>query len=249
MSYRERCYASYAKQMRTRFSLSKEEYELLSKGYKKRFADILPPDKRATIIDVACGAGQFLYFLKKQGYTNVKGIDLNGESLECAKRMGVTDALKADIFKYLPGQKAAFDVIIANQVIEHFTKDEALTFLDALHASLKDNGIVILGTPNAASLFGSMYVNIDFTHETAYTPASLAQAMLVAGFEEIRVLGEGPLAFDLKSFVRAALWQGVKGLMKSYMAIAHGTGRGLRPGQGLILEPAFFAVGKKRGLA
>ena len=87
MNYRERCYQTYVStKWQYTHSLTKEEYNLFSKVSKKRFKGTLPEDKDARIIDVACGAGHFLYFLQNQEYTNAWGIDSSKEQLETAAK-------------------------------------------------------------------------------------------------------------------------------------------------------------------
>ena len=60
----------------------------------------MPNDKQAKIIDVACGAGHFLYFLQIEGYSNTLGIGLSEEMLKMAKRMGVENVQKANLFEF-----------------------------------------------------------------------------------------------------------------------------------------------------
>ncbi len=101
MNYRERCKA-YSFIMDQVHSYSREEFEFYSKICKRRYGSFLPTDKSSHILDIACGAGAFLYFLKKEGYVNSHGIDLSKEQLDVARRMGITDVEEADFFKYLP---------------------------------------------------------------------------------------------------------------------------------------------------
>lgn len=76
--YRTRCYDVFvSKHWNYGHIFSEGMYNLFSKISKKRFKDILPDDKEAKIIDIACGAGHFLYFLQSQGYANASGIDLS----------------------------------------------------------------------------------------------------------------------------------------------------------------------------
>ncbi|HDG97047.1 MAG TPA: class I SAM-dependent methyltransferase, partial [Desulfobacterales bacterium] len=116
--YRKRCYEFFvSKHWEFSHSLSQEQFEHLRKIYKRRFSNILPHDRSAKIIDIACGAGHFLYYLQKEGYINACGIDFSQEQLEIAKKMGVKNVQKADIFEYLPNNKETYDMIVANDII------------------------------------------------------------------------------------------------------------------------------------
>ena len=244
--YRERCYKSFVSTHWVyTHSLSKDEYELLVKIYRERFKNILPRDKSAQIVDIACGAGHFLYFLQKEGYVNTLGIDMSDEQLAIAKKAGVVNIEKGDLFDFLKRNPGKFDVIIANDIIEHLYKDEVLDFLDTIYASLKPNRLVIIATLNAASLFGSNFIYIDFTHEVGFTPESLMQVMRLCNFMNVNVYGETPIIHDIRSFIRAVLWSIVKGIIKIYTVIERGTGRELWKNEN-IFEPRIFAVGKKK---
>lgn len=245
MNYRARCYNGFvSKHWNYSHSFSKEAYDLFAGVSKKRFKGILPDDKEARIIDIACGAGHFLYFLQKEGYTNTLGIDLSEEQLEMATKMGVKNLQKADLFEYLPEHPQSFDMIVANDIIEHLKKDEVLKFLDLIYQSLKPGGRALLATLNTQSLFGTTTLFCDFTHEQGFTPKSLSQVMRVCNFQDVVVYGEKPIVHDLRSAVRAGLWWCTKRLLKAYLTIERGTGRGMWKHDN-ILEPRIFAVGKK----
>jgi len=243
--YRTRAYNTFvSKHWNYSHTFSKETYSLFARVSKKRFDGILPERKSVKIIDLACGAGHFLYFLQKEGYTNTQGIDLSEEQLEVANKMGVENLEKADLFDYLPKHPQSFDMIIANDIIEHLKKDEVLEFLDMIYHSLVPNGRVLICTVNAQSLFGARTVFIDFTHEQGFTPISLSQVLRVCNFEDVKVYGEKPIAHDFKSAVRAGLWWGAKKMLKVYVTIERGSGRGLWKHSD-IFEPRIFAVGKR----
>jgi len=243
--YRSRIYDSYfSTHWRYFHSDDPREYELSAKVLKKRLGAILPKNKQARVIDVAFGGGHFLYFLQKEGYTNASGIDLSGEMVQFASRMGIKNVRRANFLQFLPRHKGKFDMIVANDVIEHLTKEEVMQFLDAIHAALVPGGRVLISTLNNQCLFGSRIRYIDFTHETGFTPISIAQIMRVTGFQGMRVFGEKPVAHDIRSAIRTALWDVVDKLFRCYMVIERGTGRGFKKYRD-IFEPRLFAVGEK----
>lgn len=243
MNYRQRCYQSYVStHWAYGHSVNGKEYELYAKVYKRRFKDIMPADKEAKIIDVACGAGNFLYFLQNEGYINSQGIDLSEEQLELARKVGVNNLKKADLFKYLPKYPESFDMIVANDIIEHLKKDEVLELLDLIFRSLKPFGKVLIATLNTQSLFGSSMLFVDFTHEQGFTPRSLSQVLRVCDFKDVKVYGEKPIAHDFRSGVRVGLWWCITKILKTYRIIERGTGRGLSK-PNYIFEPRIFATG------
>jgi len=245
MDYRKRIYDAYVSEWwQYEHSLVPEEYEHLAKVYHRRFLPFLPKDKDAKIIDLACGAGHFLYFLQKEGYTQAQGIDISQQQVEVARQMGVENVEVGDFWQVLPTCKEEFDFISANDIIEHQRKDEVLEFLDLVHAALKPGGRALMMTPNADTLFGATAAFIDFTHEIAFTPGSLSQVFRVCGFENVAVYGEEPVAHNLLSGIRCVLWKTIKGLIKAYLLIEGHMGFGIWKRQ-VILEPRIFVVGDK----
>jgi len=137
-----------------------------------------------------------------------------------------------------------FDMIIANDIVEHLKKQEVIQFLDAIYASLKPTGVLLLGTVNAFSLFGAAMVFVDFTHEVGFTPISLAQVLRACGFAEVKVYGEKPVPHDLRSRIRQIFWSLLSRLLLTFLYVERGRGRESK-GQSWILEPRMFALAKK----
>lgn len=244
MNYRDRCYETFVSQhWKYVHVFSPAEYDFHSKLYAKTFLKHLPADRKAAVLDVACGAGHFMYFMKKQGYHNLAGIDISTEQIQMAHKMGVPEAREEDLFAHLSGHPGKYDLILANDIIEHLHKDEVIQLLDGIYTALKPGGQVLVSTENAASLFGASRIFIDFTHEWGFTPISLKQVLRVCGFAEVSLHGVGPV-HNLSSLIRVGLWKILAFGLRSFLAIESGLGRGLQKRE-LILEPRMFAMAKK----
>ena len=97
-----------------------------------------PPDKDAAILDVGCGHGAILSFARQAGYHNTVGIDWSAPQVAEAARRGITGIIEIDVLQVLESLAAeSQDVVIAFDVIEHFTKDELLFCLDQIWRVLK----------------------------------------------------------------------------------------------------------------
>ncbi len=72
-----------------------------------------------------------------------------------------------------------FDCIYAFELIEHLTADEGLALLTTLRGRLRDNGTLLLGTPN---LYHPHRYWGDITHRTPYKYEELGGLMMMAGF-------------------------------------------------------------------
>jgi 2-polyprenyl-3-methyl-5-hydroxy-6-metoxy-1,4-benzoquinol methylase len=245
MNYRDRCYRGYVStHWQFSHTLSKENFQFIQKVYRKRYGSFLPKNKTARILDLACGLGYFLYYLQQEGYTNFGGIDVSKEQLDITRSLGITQVQEIDLHSYLPQHQAEFDLIVANDIIEHFTKDEIIRFLDLLYRALKPGGRVILSTANMASLYGARTMFSDFTHETGFTPESLAQILRVCQYTAVKVYAENPIIHDFRSLLRAGLWGILAKLQQLYFYIERGTGRQLWKEQ-YIFTPRIFAVAEK----
>ena len=244
--YRKRCYAAYVTACWSQAHVSSpEEYRLFSEYAARRFNHFLPEDRNSRILDLACGAGHFLFHLQACGYLNTAGIDLSDQQLALAREMKIKNIDQADLFAFLPQHKNAYDMIIANDIVEHLRKPEIILFFDLVHESLKTGGRVMVSTLNAESLQGAAILHGDFTHETGFTAASLAQVLKTCGFCDVSVQGIAPVARDLRSSLRCAAWFVLKKMLRIYRKIERGTGRGVWPNQS-ILEPQIYAVACKR---
>ena len=245
IDYRTRCYESYFSQhWQYDHEDSQETYDRCAKVNKIQYNKFLPQNKEAKILDIACGAGHFLYFLQKTGYLNSSGIDISKEMLEHASKMGVKNIQHADLFKYLTAYNQHFDLIIANDIIEHLNKNEVLRLLDLIYSSLDPEGCVLITCPNAQSLFGNSARFCCFTHEQAFTPTSMSQVMRICNFREVQIIGLKPIAYDLRSSIRLMLWLCIQKLLKAYLIIERGTGRGCDLDR--TVEYRLLVVGKKR---
>jgi len=182
----------YKRYISTHFSklhtFSPKEYAVYNRYYSKNYLKFLPEDKNARILDIGCGAGHFLSFLDKSGYKNYLGIDISDENItHCRNRK--FNAEKHDAEQYLNSNKTSFNVIVLNDVIEHFDKNSIINLLEEIHDNLADSGVVLIKTANAAHpVLGSSTRYINFTHEIGFTEESLSQVLRVCGFCEVRIL-------------------------------------------------------------
>jgi 2-polyprenyl-3-methyl-5-hydroxy-6-metoxy-1,4-benzoquinol methylase len=104
--------------------------------------------KGSKILDVACADGYFSKELVKAGY-RVYGCDLSKEILGNAKRWGIKTKV-CNLEKSLPYPPEYFDFVFAGEVIEHIIDTDF--FLEECGRVLKKGGILIITTPNLASL-------------------------------------------------------------------------------------------------
>lgn len=182
----------------------------------KLFPLIREFNKEVKILEIGCGRGTLLEYLKGKKYLNVVGIDISREQIEIAQSKGL-NAIEGDIFDFLVNSDLNFDVIFAIDFIEHFDKIELLNLFSALYNKLGDNGILIIQTPNGQAMFPGRIIYGDLTHLTIFTPGSLSQILKVTGFKEILFFEKGPVIKNLTGLIRTFLWA----LQKIFFNIFH----------------------------
>lgn len=167
---------------------SEKEYRNSLSQFELNYEKFLPSLKKTKILDVGCGAGHFLYYLEKKGFTDFLGIDISPQQVSFC-RENITQRVKeADAFDFLKEKENAFDAVVANDLLEHIPKEETIPFLKLVHTALRNKGIFLLRTPNMGNPFSVYSRYKDFTHEAGFTDRSLYQVLWTAGFRDIRIL-------------------------------------------------------------
>lgn len=182
-----------------------------------------PSDRSTRIVDLGCGHGAFVYFAKKAGYVNVEGIDGSPEQVKAAQRLGIPGVRQGNILNELASMPdKSCDLVIAFDVIEHFTRDELVDFIDAVYRVLKFNGRWIIHAPNGESPFAGRMLFWDFTHELAFTRTSIAQLLYASKFSVVRCFEDEPVPHGAKSLIRWMLWKVIRGGMRLFLAVETG---------------------------
>jgi len=212
--YRKLIYEKYA----SCFQGYKPDFDIAAdkrwgQAYKSFLRGWLPERKDAAILEVACGSGKLLRFLKEQGYTDIAGVDISPEQVSLAKQV-TENVVENNVLDFLESTEKRYDLIIGLDIIEHFTKDEALHFLQASSKALKPGGHLILQTPNADSPWGGTIRYGDFTHEICFNPNALRNLLNLLGFQHIEAREGGPVVHGVVSFGRYVIWQLIRFILK-----------------------------------
>jgi len=146
-------------------------------------------DKNLDILDVGCGLGQMLNHLKKRGFTNLYGIDINDESINECRKNGLLAEQISDIRDYAQKSTMKFDRIVMSHVLEHIDKELIIdTLIHIKKYLLKEGGIFLLMVPNAQSYTGTYWRYEDFTHTILFTGGSCYYVLKSAGFSTIEFI-------------------------------------------------------------
>jgi SAM-dependent methyltransferase len=211
-------------------------YRARSQFFHHRTHPFLPRDPGAAILDLACGAGEFLYYLRTRRYTAARGIDLSVEQLDLARGMGLQNVAQEDALTHLRAHPHTYDFILASHIVEHLPKGEVVECLGLMGKSLRADGRLVVLLPNAGSPLGLPYAFGDFTHEVYFTAMSLAQAAALARLPIIQIRGIAPDRASATGLIKAALWAG---LLRPLLVAILGD---RRMKFGRVLEPEIIGV-------
>jgi SAM-dependent methyltransferase len=186
--------------------------------FKSWLADL---PRTASILELGCGPGYLLGYLKQKGFTNVEGIDLSKEQIAIACELGHR-ADVADVFEYLHQRTGQYDAILAFDFIEHFQKQELQRLTGTIAAALTPGGRLILQTPNGQGLMAGHIIYGDLTHGSIFTPGSLQQLLGLSGFDRFEFREAGPAPTDLRGILRVVAWRVLRVGLNVVNKIANG---------------------------
>ncbi len=206
------------------------DYEKFANAYARRLAGKLAirPDWRC--IDIACGYGNFLAYLRKAGVTEYVGIDSAGAATTVAQNeFGANHVTTTDAFDFLRKNEVPQQLVSALDFIEHLHKDEVFEFLALTRLSLVAGGHLLLRTPNANAPFGMAARYNDITHETCFTTGAIEDALSAMGLKTVRIWEDIPRPGTPMQLFHWLAWQSVRAVFRVANAVETGL-----PGDGVL---------------
>ena len=108
------------------------------------------------LLDLGCGDGTLTSDIAEVVQTaQVYGIDCDREFAVKAKENGLSTVV-ADLNNRFPFGEAIFDIIAANQVLEHLWNTD--NFFREINRVLKKGGYAVISTPNLSSLHSIFFI-------------------------------------------------------------------------------------------
>jgi 2-polyprenyl-3-methyl-5-hydroxy-6-metoxy-1,4-benzoquinol methylase len=208
--------------------------KVIFRAFARTLGPWLPGARNTLLLEIGCGEGHLLAFLKDAGYTNLAGFDLSPENVELCHKRGLTfvrqhDALRLQEFSVATQCEAIFCL----DVIEHLPKEQAVPFLQQVFARLRDGAYVVIQAPNMGSVVGLFHRYADLTHEYGLTERTAVTLLMTAGFQESRI--EVRPAWNATTFLGHARELYLRGLHSAFW-LAEGKMRPRIPTRNLLIR-------------
>jgi SAM-dependent methyltransferase/uncharacterized protein YbaR (Trm112 family) len=111
----------------------------------------LPPGENRLFLEIGCNWGRWCIAASRLGYRPI-GIDPSLKSIRAAyrvaKQLGVEAAFLVADGRFLPFRDQSFHQIFSYSVLQHLSKENALTILDEIHRTLRIQGNALVQLPN-----------------------------------------------------------------------------------------------------
>lgn len=137
-----------------------------------------------TVLDVGAGYGQFLNQLKNIG-SRVAGLDISEHAAMNARNRFGLSIHQMSIQEFSRSYPEKFDLITMWDYIEH--PDNPLADLLCCFEILSEGGYLVIKTPSICALeyevFKGYYHSFKREHLNYFSPNSLAQLLILAGFD------------------------------------------------------------------
>ena len=126
--------------------------------------------KNKQVLDVGCGTGLFSYLAAKKG-AKVTGIDYSKEAINVAQKSHTHPNLLFQNFDISNFPTKKFDIIVSLGTLEHM--DNPFQILKKFKKFLKNNGKIIITSPNWTNPRGYMLMSLYFLFDAPITLADL----------------------------------------------------------------------------
>ena len=148
-------------------------------GRRELISFLLKGKRPVKILDVGCGTGETLTFIKKMfPKAKLYGVDSSISAIKYSKQRGHKNILKS-LAEKLPFKDETFDVVLFLDVLEHIKNDQKV--INEAKRVLKKNGSIIITSP-ALSFIWSAH-DTEQGHKRRYTRRAIRALANEAGLK------------------------------------------------------------------
>jgi SAM-dependent methyltransferase len=142
-----------------------------------------------SLLDVGCGGGELLRAALARGW-RAAGAEPMAQAAELARSRAPGADIRVGLSSEVGFEERSFDVVCAFHVLEHMP--DARAFLRELARFARPGGLVVVETPNYASLLrrrhGSNWIHLrPLEHLAHFSPQTMRGAFAGAGLDVVRI--------------------------------------------------------------
>ena len=209
----------------------------------QEYLTYLPRQKDGKVLDIGCGDGSFIIFLKEQGFKNVHGIDIDHQQVEKCRSRGLRETEYInELGDFLRDKSATYQLIIMKQVIYYFSDEQLDTYLSLVRDSLAADGLLMVEVFNGAILTARFIKDRDHKIKRVFNEYSLRAALENSGLEVLKLLGNDICLDNFKRLI----WFSWRQLWTICLRIVYILERGFDPYNPKILSKNIIAIAKRR---
>ena len=137
-----------------------------------------------SVLEIGCGAGQFLRYLAHKEVRFFRGLDQDPALSAYIHKDVAGNFVVSGAIEYFAdlGTGDDYNRVVMFDVLEHFSVEDGAKLLSTIKSHLASDGQIIIRVPNMSSPWGGQYQYGDLTHKAAYTPGSMRQLAGSLGF-------------------------------------------------------------------
>ena len=151
----------------------------LARSLLRRYAPVAGNGRQARLLEIGCGSGALLQDLSADNV--VVGMDIADVALRVCRERGLDCVSKGDVTA-LPYADAAFDIVIAIDVLEHIDDDAAA--VREIHRVCKPGGRLIVTVPAFQMLWSRR--DVDHHHKRRYRVKEISRRLREGGFNVVK---------------------------------------------------------------
>lgn len=131
-------------------------HDLTHKAIRKQFGD----DTSISILDLGCGTGGLMMYLKEMGYNNIKGFDLSDDAVRICKErnLNVSKGNMLDVNDLV--ESGSINVLVTNDTLYFLALEAVPALITSLRKVLKPEGLLIFNLPAMKAFRGTHDVGV-----------------------------------------------------------------------------------------
>ena len=166
----------------------------VTRPLKQMMLDVVNVQQGQTVVDVACGTGDFISALSKKADINAYGIDIAEQMITVASEKYKEVSFMVAPAVPLPFDSGSVDIITVSAAFHHF--EDPRGFANECNRVLRSDGSVYIGEfhipPIARRIMNLLIPFVRTGDVKIYSDAELAEFFINAGFKTKIIRIDGP---------------------------------------------------------